>query len=167
MPLPLSPPIRITKDDLGLFSDFKCGQENYQHALAVWITGEEAIKALKGKTRIFAYATARVPEQVVGYGSLGTSNWKLADDESDKVKVQIIPALAVHEKYWGQGVCKQIVDHLVNEAQQNVNASLLLGLFVHEKNDAAIHVYQAAGFKFLRKEVVDETGINRAMIRSL
>jgi GNAT superfamily N-acetyltransferase len=172
MTLSLAPPVRITKNDLGLFAGFRCGNEPYQKALADWIA-TDAAKAIKDKTRVFAYVTSDKPYQVVGYGSLGKTRWQLTkedgqQDPEEKVRVQIIPALAVHEDFQGHGISYVIVNHLIQEAKLLIDVSPLLGLYVHEKNAAAIHVYTKVGFHFVDGlEHADETGRNLGMVYEL
>src|SRR5207244_3529887 len=120
-------------------------------ALADWLI-TDAAKALKGKTRIWAYATP--DKRVVGFGSLGKTKWHLTEEDGKqpdpkaKVRVQIIPALAVHEEFQGQGISYGIVRHLIQEAKLLMDqVSPILGLYVHEQNGAAIHVYKKVGFR--------------------
>src|SRR5260370_41624850 len=98
MKITLAPPVRITRDDLDLVAGFRCGKEPHQQALADWLV-TDALKALKDKTRIFAYATDEANPQIVGYGSLGKTKWQLTkknggQEPGQQGRVQIIPALA-------------------------------------------------------------------------
>jgi GNAT superfamily N-acetyltransferase len=111
--------------------------------------------------------------QVVGYGTLGRSKWHLTQadgtpEPEKKVRVQIIPALAVHEDFQGHGISYVIVDHLIHEAKLLMDeVSPILGLYVHEQNAAAIHVYEKKGFRRFHLRYKDEAGIYLSMVYEL
>lgn len=138
-------PVSVTSSDLALAADFRCGEAPHQQELARWIK-ESAASAMKAKTRVWFYVTHDEHKHIAAYGSLGTSNWRLEPD-AERIKVQIIPALAVHQDHQGKGYAKIILQHLIGEAAQRFEVSPLLGLFVHPANAVAIHVYEQAGFR--------------------
>jgi GNAT superfamily N-acetyltransferase len=138
-------PVLVTTSDLALAADFRCGEGLHQQELARWIK-EDAAPAMKSKTRVWFYVTNDEQKNIAAYSSLGTSNWRLSPD-ADKIKVQIIPALAVHEDHQGKGYAQFVLQHLIGEATQRFEISPLLALFVHPDNAVAIHVYEKVGFR--------------------
>jgi GNAT superfamily N-acetyltransferase len=139
-------PVAVTKETLILSQGFRCGDLPYQQDLARWLV-EDAPKALKDKTRIWYYVTNDDSRQIAGFGSLGKTKWQL-EPEGDKVRVQIIPALAVHSDHQGKRYSGIILKHLIGEATDLFHkVSPLLGLFVHPENELAIRTYRNAGFK--------------------
>lgn len=143
-PLPIVP-VLVNTSDLALAADFRCGEGPHQQELARWIR-EDAARAMKSKTRVWLYVTNDEDQRIAAFGSLGTSNWKLEPD-AEKIKVQIIPALAVHADHQGKGYARFVLQHLIGEATLRFEVSPLLALFVHPDNAVAIHVYEKAGFR--------------------
>lgn len=120
------------------------------------------------------YATAE--KEVVGFGSLGTSNWNYPDPSAKRLTVAVIPAVAIQTKWWGKPdgpregrYSAQILDHLILEAAKLVLAVPVLGLFVHPSNVRACKVYERAGFQAFSRTYTDKTtGVTyRSMLRLL
>jgi GNAT superfamily N-acetyltransferase len=90
---------------------------------------------------------------LIGYGSLGQTNWRWPAPADKKVAVQVIPAVAIQKAYWGKPdgpregrYSSLILDHLIAEATDRSDVSPLLGLFVHPDNQRAVKVYERGGF---------------------
>jgi ribosomal protein S18 acetylase RimI-like enzyme len=131
---------------------FDCGVEPWQRDLATWIVNESRAAMDRG-TKVWLYVESG--GEVVGYGSLGTTNWKYPDPDSKRTMVAIIPAVAIQRKFHGQPVdaprearySSQILRHLIQEAQTWPGQPAVLGLFVHPENKAAIKLYERFGFQ--------------------
>jgi RimJ/RimL family protein N-acetyltransferase len=145
-------------------ADFACGDEPYERELADWIRNE-ALPAMERGTRVWLFVTEE--GDLVGYGSLGTTNWRWPDPKSERVTLNIIPAVAIQRHYWGkpdgpreQRYSTQILDHLIAEATDRTDTAPLLGLFVHPDNHRAIRAYERAGFtRFSHTYKDKETGV--------
>jgi ribosomal protein S18 acetylase RimI-like enzyme len=103
-------------------------------------------------TQVFLYYNER--GQLVGYGSIGTTEWSWPPPDGDKQLVSIIPSVAIATGFQGEPkdgpkeemYCRQIMDHLVKHALEN--GTEYLALMVHEENDKAIKLYTKYGFEF-------------------
>lgn len=153
--------------------DFDCGDEPHERELADWIK-TEAITAMGRGTHVWLYATPE--KEVVGFGSLGTSNWNYPDPAAKRLTVAVIPAVAIQKKWWGKPdgpregrYSAQILDHLVLEAAKLPLSAPVLGLFVHPANARASNVYARAGFQPFSRTYTDKaTGVTYlSMIRVL
>src|SRR5262245_15980904 len=92
--------VRFQKADIGKVQNFDCGDLEYQVPLADWIK-HHSLEALDHRTKIWLFHS---PDDngVVGYGSLGKSDWSMTKDDGseEKVKIFCIPTLAVQRSYW-------------------------------------------------------------------
>ena len=87
----------------------------------------------------------------VGFGSLGVTEWKFG---GNLVHLQYIPMLGVFFEHQGlprpetasTKYCYQIIDHLLDEAEERKGEFPLVGLSVLPDNACAIHVYEKTGF---------------------
>ena len=80
---------------------FNCGDESWQRDLASWIINESHAAMDRG-TKVWLYVESA--GEIVGYGSLGTTNWKYPDPDSRRTMVAIIPAVAIQRQFHGQSV---------------------------------------------------------------
>lgn len=140
---------------------FDCGAAPWEVEVGKWIAAEERAKfdsalycAEQGKCSVWLYALTPDPLELVGFASLGRSNWKLP---TGKLPVQIVPNLAVATKYQGQPPGAKAPDRyasvlftdLIREAARrwkHEGAPKVLALFVHPNNVRAIRFYGAHGF---------------------
>jgi GNAT superfamily N-acetyltransferase len=145
--------VPFTPDLLDLVKDFDCGSEPYQMELADWIRND-ALQAVEGGTLVWLYITQT--GDVVGYGSLGESNWRYPDYQAKKrSKVLIIPAVALDKAYHGKPegadrdarFSSQVMRHLIAEAQRWPTPMPALCLFVHPDNEGAIKLYTRFDFQ--------------------
>jgi RimJ/RimL family protein N-acetyltransferase len=165
--------VPFSAERLDLVKDFSCGEEPHERELAEWIR-QDALPAMSRGTNVWLYATE--DRELVGFGSLGVTNWRWPDPSSRKVAVQVIPAVAIQKVYWGKPegpregrYSSQILDHLIAEATDLSDVSPLLGLFVHPDNQRAIKLYERAGFVPFSHTYTDKkTGVvYRSMIYEL
>jgi GNAT superfamily N-acetyltransferase len=152
---------------------FSCGEEPYERELADWIR-QEALAAMSRGTKVWLYATEG--RELIGYGSLGKTNWHWPEPGSGKVSLSIIPAVAIQKQYWGKPdgpregrYSSQVLDHLIAEATDRTDTQPLLGLFVHTDNHRAIKLYERAGFTTFSHTYTDKTTgiVYRSMIYPL
>jgi ribosomal protein S18 acetylase RimI-like enzyme len=133
-------------------ANFNCGDEPWQSELATWIVND-ALEAIKRGTKVWLYLDSA--GEVVGYGSLGTTNWKYPDPDSKRTVVAIIPNVAIHRQFQGQPAdaprearySSQILRHLILEAESLSGPPPALGLYVHPENKAAIKLYERFHFQ--------------------
>ena len=166
-------PVIFAPELLAKVEDFDCGDEPHERELAEWIK-TESVTALARGTQVWLYATSE--KEIVGFGSLGTSNWNYPDPSAKRLAVAVIPAVAIQKKWWGkpdgpreERYSAQILDHLILEAAKLVLAVPVLGLFVHPANVRACKVYERSGFQAFSRTYTDETtGVTyRSMLRLL
>jgi hypothetical protein len=154
--------IPFTKDDLDAVADFDCGDEPWAQYVSDWIKGGPGgvLDALEAGTEVWLYVNDQ--NEIVGYGSLGTTNWYYPDPygreaNTKRVSLSIIPAYAVQKAFhkkpagaWQQHYSSKILLDLLNQAlqrcQQKLDLAPLLGLFVDDRNLHAIRHYENHGF---------------------
>lgn len=169
--VPYQPDLR---DDLPRF-DF--GDESYQSELDFWLASEST-EAMKKGTKVWLYLNQA--DVVVGFGSLGPSNWRYPDKSSGRTFVVVIPAVAVRREFWGKPdnanpddrYSSQILQHLIDEAEAWPDEPPAVGLFVHPENKAAIKLYSRFHFSPFHHSFTDPTtkvtylSFVRAIVRS-
>jgi len=142
--------------------DFDCGCEEWCAAINEWIKGGDAIRSMKKRnTKVWLYYD--LEHGFVGYGSLGTSNWKALFPADPKKRILLLPSLGVQENYQGKGYGKLICGHLIQEAQdyfqqekaRGVSIAPFLGLLVHPRNLNAKRLYKSVGFSGFEYFYVD------------
>jgi ribosomal protein S18 acetylase RimI-like enzyme len=131
---------------------FNCGDAQWARTVNEWITGGDAVRHMrKGGTKIWLYYAN---SDLVGYGSLGRTNWPILFPEEPKKAVLILPSLGVQEKHHRKGYGKYICNHLIEQAQSLYRKRVdegkpiapLLGLLVHPENTDAKALYKSVGF---------------------
>ncbi len=136
--------------------DFSCGDEPWQVEVAQWIKGESADNALTRiaqGTEVWLYRNAG--GDVVGYGSLGKTEWSWPPPKGPKQIVSVIPYFGVQTQFQGEPkksprsgrFAYQILMDFVGKAAAHETS--VLGLFVDEDNKRAIKFYELAGFMSL------------------
>ena len=141
----------FSKDYLAELSNFDCGEELWEIAAQKWIV-EEHEATIKRGTRIWLYFDNS--DQLVGFGSLGTTQLRYPDlVESKRVKVAVIPYLAIHRSSQGMPpgdsefrYSSQMMRHIISEAESMPIEAPVLSLYAHPQNLGAIKLYRRFGF---------------------
>ncbi len=131
---------------------FHCGDAPYQVELTEWITGTECLNDMRDRNTQ-AWLFYAESGGLVGFGSLGTTEWCLPNPNSPKKQICIVPMFALDSAFHGkpEGCNKvdryswSVLSFLVSRARQS--GLELLGLFVHKDNAAAKSLYDFGGFK--------------------
>lgn len=139
---------------------FDCGSESYQSELAGWLQNE-AQEAITRGTRVWLYVNQA--GAIVGFGSLGPTNWRYPDPASKRTGVVLIPALAIRREFWRkpdnvdsqERYSSQILRHLVDEASAWPGSPPAVGLYVHPENQAAIKLYERFQFRQFHHSYTD------------
>ena len=145
------------------FGDGVAGQD-----AADWIGGvgyPHVRYEINHNTQVWVYRNRA--GQAVGFGSLGRVGWEL---DGRRQTVQFIPMLAVAEPYQGlptsdsgsSKYCRQVIDHLLDEAEKRIATSRFLGLSVRLGNGKAIRLYEAANFEWLVRD--EKRGVGRMLL---
>jgi GNAT superfamily N-acetyltransferase len=151
---------KVGLNDLECFRDFHCGNLPHEIPLATWIKEKaaELLKDKSNKTRIWKYELNDAGRSLVGYGSLNIAPLKgtfMEWGDVEKIKIQIIPTMAVHADHKGKGYGHEILDCLIAQAEERLKtlkdagspAKPLLGLAVNPKQVAAVTLYRKHGFE--------------------
>jgi hypothetical protein len=143
-------------DLISRVESFDCGTEIYEAEVSNWIKDPEvgALSAMeKFGTRVWLYINNE--DEVVGFGSLGITNWSFPEPKSrPKVKVNLIPEVAIENRFKGKPegahehrFSTQIMRDLMSEARKTPGVVPIVGLFVHPANHRAIRFYRRMGFR--------------------
>jgi hypothetical protein len=134
--------------DLGSFT---CGKDRWGLLAEQWIRCSEpknsAITSMAKGTSVWLYYLEE-GGQLVGFGSLGPTNNKLATDRP----AAFIPQLGLHIDFRGyppgadpqDRLSSQIIGNLLLRAREQNYKSV--ALFVHAENFGAIKLYKRSGF---------------------
>ena len=133
--------------------NFSCGVDPWQVEVAQWIKAESqdnALNRMTEGTEVWLYRNAA--GEVVGYGSLGKTEWRWPPPTGSWEVVSIIPYFGVQTRFQGEPrgaprnerFAYQIVRDLVVKAIRH--GTRILGLFVDGDNKRAIKFYEQAGF---------------------
>jgi ribosomal protein S18 acetylase RimI-like enzyme len=138
--------------------DFSCGDDRWQIEVAPWIKCESednALRRIAQGTEVWLYRNA--DRDIVGYGSLGTTDWCWPPPTGPKERVSIIPYFGVQTRFQGEPAdgprdrrfAYLIIRDLVAKAVRH--GTRVLGLFVDEDNRRAIKFYENVGFMRLTR----------------
>jgi ribosomal protein S18 acetylase RimI-like enzyme len=165
--------VPFTADLLDIVQVFDCGSDEWAVPLNHWIKAgphvnngaiaQMSAAAEQGK-RLDVWLHANEAGELVGYSSLGETNWRWPNPKDPRVPLSIIPCLAIDKRFHRKPdtpprYSKQIMDHLVDEAQQQAARRPLIGLCVDPRNTAAIRYYLREGFQNFSQYVDPEDGI--------
>jgi GNAT superfamily N-acetyltransferase len=129
--------------------DFCCGEHPWEEMQERWIK-EKALETIrKYHNQVWLYYNNN--DDLVGFGSLGTTSRPYPPPSGNRIKLAIIPSVAVQIRFKGQPVndppkySHQIILSLLNLAKTYDDVNLLT-LDVHKDNTRAIKFYKRFGF---------------------
>ncbi len=127
---------------------FHCGELPRDKEVATFLTTDFPTLVVDSDRALQAWLYRDDANALVGFSSLGKSEWSYPTPTGTRVTVQIIPALAVASGHQGNGYMREILLDVFNEAMAKRDCvSELLGLLVHVDNTRAIDVYKSEGFE--------------------
>jgi hypothetical protein len=114
----------FTEADQARLVGFSCGDELWSKHVAEWILGSDVLDSMKRGTRVWLFETAA--GDVVGFGSIGMSEWRWPPPNGDKATIVLIPMLGIDARFRGEPpdpdwrYSRQIMSHLVAEGEPPV-----------------------------------------------
>jgi GNAT superfamily N-acetyltransferase len=126
---------------------FNCGDLKRDLDVARFLTCEARDLIDKPENPLHVWLYRDEDDSLVGFSSLGRSEWCYPKPTGIKTAIQIIPNLAVSVDHKGKKYSTEILEDTIVEAiARRESVSELLGLFVHIDNPIAIHIYESAKF---------------------
>ena len=149
----------FTEADQARLVGFSCGDASWSRHVTEWILGSDVLDSMKRNTRVWLFENAE--NEIVGFGSLGTSRWSWPPPDGSKVTIALIPMLGIAERFHGQPpdsqwrYSRQIIGHLIAESQKLARVGReaearepeWLVLMVHRDNARAVRFYEQCGFE--------------------
>jgi hypothetical protein len=74
--------VDFTEADQARLGGFSCGDEPWSKHVTEWILGSDVLDSMKRGTRVWLFETAQ--GEVVGFGSVGTSEWRWPPPKGSK-----------------------------------------------------------------------------------
>lgn len=145
--------VPFTEADQARLVGFSCGIDVWSRHVSEWLLGPDVLDSMKRGTRVWLFETEE--KEVVGFGSVGLSTWKWPPPKGPPTTIALIPMLGLAERFHGQPpdpewrYSRQIMGHLIAEAQQRATGVSWLVLMVHRDNVRAIRFYEQCGFELI------------------
>ena len=143
---------RFTRETQRDIQSFECGTGVVARDMTDWITGPRCFASMERGAEVWIFRDDN--GAIVGFGAVGTTRWRLPNQQSPFEAVAIIPAFAVHSSFQGpRGLPREekhswsILRFLIARARTFGVQKLVLK--VHEENVSAMSLYEAAGFSYL------------------
>ena len=149
----------FSADLLPEVQSFSYGTEPWEAEVGVWLCNE-SLRRMQEGTEVWLYMNQA--NQIVGFGSLGTSNWSIPKKKSPRQSVLVIPALGIRMGFKGEPsdersaevandgrYSSQIMRHLVQRSRGWPEKKQFLGLCVHPENSRAVGFYAKFGSELL------------------
>ena len=114
--------VEFTEADQPPRVGFSCGEELWSRHVAEWIRGSDVLDSMKRGTRVWLFETER--GEVVGFGSIGTSQWQWPPPRGSRTTVVLIPMLGLDVRFRGVPpdpawrYSRQLMAHLIAEGQR-------------------------------------------------
>ena len=92
--------VPFTPEHLGVTQAFYCGDEPWEIEVSDWIKGKPGgvIDTIRRfKCEVWLYVTPQ--SGLIGFGSLGRSNWEWPTLESPRQQISIIPMLGIQKQF--------------------------------------------------------------------
>jgi ribosomal protein S18 acetylase RimI-like enzyme len=152
--------VEFTEADQARLAGFSCGDESWSKHVTEWILGSDVFESMKRGSRVWLFETAQ--REVVGFGSIGTSEWQWPPPKGTRKTIVLIPMLGIDARFRGQPADSdwrysgQLLSHLIAEALRTArewsdadNKPQWLVLMVHQDNARAIKFYEQRGFELI------------------
>lgn len=146
--------------------DFFCGDEPWQIEVAQWIKGESednAVARMTQGTEVWLYRNAQ--GEIVGYGSLGKTEWRWPPPGGPREAVSIIPYFGVQSRFQGEPKDaprgQRFAFHIIGDllARAARHGTRIVGLFVDEDNKRAVSFYEHVGIVAVSIPVVEDVTV--------
>ncbi len=151
--------VPFTEADQVRLAGFSCGSDTAGRAVTEWLLGSDVFDSMKRGTRVWLFENGM--REVVGYGSIGSTNWKWPPPEGKRATIVYIPMLGIAERFQGQPsdtdwkYSNQIMGQLISEARthtaawpnDDIKRLKWLALLVHPENTRAVRFYERWGFE--------------------
>jgi GNAT superfamily N-acetyltransferase len=151
----------FTEADQPAMAGLHFGDEPWARAATAWITGSDVLDSIqKHRTRVWVFRDES--EAIVGFASLGPTQWRWPPPDGSYTRLLIVPQIGIDARFRGQPpdpawrFSNQIMSHVVFEAREWATAIRhikppkkhveLLILQVHRDNHAAYRLYERFGF---------------------
>ncbi len=149
--------VEFTEADQARLVGFSCGDEPWSKHVTEWILGSDVIDSMKRGTRVWLFETEQ--GKVIGFGSVGTSEWQWPPPRGSKTTIVLIPMLGISVRFRGEPrdpdwrYSHQLMSHLIAEGQGKAREwtgdaekkPQWLVLMVHRDNARAIRFYERCG----------------------
>jgi ribosomal protein S18 acetylase RimI-like enzyme len=153
--------VEFTEADRARLVGFSCGDEPWSKHVSEWILGSDVLDSMKRGTRVWLFETAE--GDIVGFGSVGTSQWRWPPPDGARTTIVLLPMLGIDVRYRGLPpdpawrYSRQMMAHLVAEGQRIAREwsgeaekkPQWLVLMVHRENARAIRFYEQCGFELI------------------
>jgi ribosomal protein S18 acetylase RimI-like enzyme len=153
--------IEFTEADQARLVGFSCGDEPWSRHVTEWILGSDVLDSMKRGTSVWLFETEH--GEVVGFGSVGTSEWRWPPPKGSKTTIVLVPMLGIDIRYRGKPpepewrYSRQLMSHLIAEGQRKAREwtgdaeekPQWLVLMVHRDNARAIRFYEQCGFELI------------------
>ncbi len=91
--------VEFTEADQARLVGFSCGDELWSRHVTEWIRGSDVVDSMKRGTRVWLFETTQ--GEVVGFGSVGTSEWRWPPPKGSKATIVLIPMLGIDFRFRG------------------------------------------------------------------
>ena len=150
--------VSFGEDLLPLVKGFDCGPDEWDREVAEWIQQPSgsggALDELRSSDQLRVWLHFDSATQLVGYSSLGQTNWP------QMLKLSIIPNVAVAKDHQGHGYFREIMGHLIDAAQKEAQRPEsprlpIIVLYVDPRNTKAITIYRKYNFQTTTRNYTD------------
>lgn len=160
----------FTLDDLPTVQSFDCGSEPWELEVSNWLKGPPnsdcAAATIQKGSKVWLYGLDS--GRIVGFGSLGTTEWRWTGKKDPYVPLSVILSYGVHKDFKKQPPSDdpnnhysgQILGDLIEEAIDLRDTKPILGLCVDGRNTKAIHLYKRFQFADLSPWTNKDTGVS-------
>jgi ribosomal protein S18 acetylase RimI-like enzyme len=156
--------------DLPLVANFSCGIMPWAIAMSEWIKAPTTAKFGNSKHDTSVWLYYHPDGRIVGFGSLGTTRWKISIPDGPYEEFSLIPALAIQTAFQhlppdhlnsNPTFSHQILSDLIGKAMSQTPNFVVL--FVHPQNSRAIALYHRFGFAELPGQHGDYARMQRRL----